>query len=106
MNQKQISEVPNPGHDLTYIARTAPGVTMNTDSQNTGGIQAGVPKFSILGMPGSSCSYTMDGMSITDSAQNFIADGSLGLVLGQNQIQDQPVISTGYSMRGIRGRPA
>ena len=26
MNQKQISEVPNPGNDLTYIAQTAPGV--------------------------------------------------------------------------------
>jgi len=97
MNQRQISEVPNPGNDLTYIAQTAPGVIMNTDSQNTGGIQAGVPNFSILGMPGSSYSYTMDGMSITDNAQNFIAGGSLGLVLGQNQIQEATVISTGYS---------
>jgi hypothetical protein len=26
MNQKQISEVPNPGNDLTYIAQTVPGV--------------------------------------------------------------------------------
>src|SRR6266404_4545175 len=25
MTQKQISEVPNPGNDLTYIAQTAPG---------------------------------------------------------------------------------
>ena len=33
MNQKQISEVPNPGNDLTYIAQTAPGVIMNTDMQ-------------------------------------------------------------------------
>lgn len=32
MNQKQISEVPNPGNDLTYIAQTAPGVIMNSDS--------------------------------------------------------------------------
>jgi Carboxypeptidase regulatory-like domain len=33
MNQKQISEVPNPGNDLTYIVQTAPGVVMNTDVQ-------------------------------------------------------------------------
>ena len=33
ISQKQISEVPNPGNDLTYIAQTAPGVVMSTDIQ-------------------------------------------------------------------------
>src|SRR5579859_6358519 len=97
MNQKQISEVPNPGNDLTYIAQTAPGVIMNSDGGYTGGIQGGAPNFSILGMPGASYSYTMDGMSITDNGQNFIAGGSLGLVLGQNQVEEATVVSTGYS---------
>jgi hypothetical protein len=97
MNQKQISEVPNPGNDLTYIAQTAPGVIMNSDSGYTGGIQGGAANFSILGMPGSSYSYTIDGMSITDNGQNFIAGGSLGLVLGQNQVEEATVVSTGYS---------
>jgi hypothetical protein len=87
MSQKQVSEVPNPGNDLTYIVQTAPGVVMNTDSQSTGGIQNGAPNFSILGMPGSSYHYTVDGMSINDNGQNFVINGSLGLVLGQNQIQ-------------------
>jgi len=53
MNQKQISEVPNPGNDLTYIAQTAPGVIMNTDAQFGGGSQ-----FFILGMPSFSYLYT------------------------------------------------
>jgi hypothetical protein len=97
MNQKQISEVPNPGNDLTYIVQTSPGVVMNTDSQTTGGIQNGVPNFSILGMPGSSYHYTLDGMSITDSGQNLVIGGSLGLSLGQNQIQETTVVSTGYN---------
>ena len=97
LNQKQISEVPNPGNDLTYIAQTATGVIMNSDSGATGGIQGGAANFSILGMPGSSYSYTMDGMSITDNGQNFVAGGSLGLVLGQNQVEEATVISTGYS---------
>ena len=97
MNQKQISEVPNPGNDLTYNVQTAPGVIMNSDSGATGGIQNGAANFSILGMPGSSYSYTMDGMSITDNGQNFIAGGSLGLVLGQNQVEEATVVSTGYS---------
>jgi hypothetical protein len=97
MNQKQISEVPNPGNDLTYIVQTAPGVVMNTDSQSTGGIQYGAPNFSILGMPGSSYHFTLDGMSITDNGQNFIMGGSLALTLGQNQVQETTVVTTGYS---------
>lgn len=97
MTQKQISEVPNPGNDLTYIVQTAPGVIMNTDSQSTGGIQNGAPNFSILGMPGTSYHVTLDGMSITEDAGNFVATGSLGLVLGQNQVQETTLVTTGYS---------
>lgn len=48
MTQQQISEVPNPGNDLTYIAQTSPGAIMKTGTQCTG--CAG--NFSILGMPG------------------------------------------------------
>jgi len=32
MNQLQISQVPNPGNDLTCIAQTTPGAIMNTDT--------------------------------------------------------------------------
>jgi len=92
MNQKQISETPNPGNDLTYIVQTAPGVVMNTDSSiNTMG------NFSILGMPGASYQYTNDGMNENENGNNQSMGGSLGLVLGQNQIQETTVVSTGYS---------
>ena len=90
MNQKQISEVPNPGNDLTYIVQTAPGVVMNTDAQ------AGA-NFSILGMPGTSYRYTIDGLSDTDNTYNVQLVGSLFLLLGQNQIQEATVVSTGYA---------
>src|SRR3984885_733646 len=90
MNQKQISEVPNPGNDLTYIAQTAPGVVMNTDTQN--GFN-----YSILGMPGTSYLSTMDGANTNDNATNRSQSGSVGLALGQNQIQEATVVSTGYS---------
>jgi hypothetical protein len=93
MNQKQISEVPNPGNDLTYIAQTAPGAVMNTDT-------AGNPphiNFSILGMPGSSYLFTIDGANNNDNGSNGSLTGALGLVLGQNQIQEATVGSTGYS---------
>ncbi len=90
MNQKQISEVPNPGNDLTYIVQTAPGVVMNTDAP-------GGANFSILGMPGTSYLYTIDGMNNNDNSNNLNHSGVLNLLLGQNQVQEATVVSTGYS---------
>src|SRR2546426_1128375 len=92
MGQKQISEVPNPGNDLTYVVQTAPGVVMNTDSSNNT-----LGHFSILGMPGTSYQYTNDGMNENENSGNQSMAGSLGLVLGQNQIQEATIVSTGYS---------
>jgi hypothetical protein len=91
MNQTQISEVPNPGNDLTYIAQTAPGAVMNTDGGYYGG------NFSILGMPGLSNRFTLNGMNDNDDAINISQSGALGLLLGQNQIQEATVVSVGYS---------
>jgi hypothetical protein len=90
MNQKQISELPNPGNDLTYIAQIAPGAVMNTDTQ-------GNANFSILGMPGTSYLYTIDGVNENDNAINLSVAGAVSLFLGQNQIQEATVVSTGYS---------
>ncbi|HWY59872.1 MAG TPA: carboxypeptidase regulatory-like domain-containing protein [Terriglobales bacterium] len=90
MGQKQISEVPNPGNDITYIAQTAPGAVMNTDNVYGG-------NFSILGMPTTSYLLTVDGMHINDNFSNTPLVGALGLLLGQNQIEEATVISTGYS---------
>ncbi len=89
MNQKQISEVPNPGNDLTYVVQTAPGVVMNTDIPSIG-------HFSILGMPGTSYLFTTDGIS-NNGPWNNPVPGALGLLLGQNEIQEATVVSTGYS---------
>src|SRR5439155_20022760 len=90
MSHRQISEIPNPGNDLTYIAQTAPGVVMNTDRQ-------GLANFSVLGMPGTSNLFAIDGMNNNDSGTNFNRAGALGLFLGQNQIQEATVVTAGYS---------
>ncbi len=90
MNQKQISEVPNPGNDLTYIVQTAPGVVMDTDIQ-------GLANFSILGMPGTSNLFTVNGMNDNDNGLNLNLVGSLNLLLGQNQVQEATVVTNGYS---------
>lgn len=39
----------------------------------------------------------VDGMNDTDNIGGFIFAGGLNLALGQNQIQEATVISTGYS---------
>lgn len=90
MSSKQISEVPNPGSDLTYIAQTTPGAVMDTDIQ-------GLANFSILGMPGTSNRFTLNGMNDNDNGLNFNLEGSLNLLLGQNQIQEVTIVSIGYS---------
>ncbi len=90
VTQKQVSEVPNPGNDLTYIAQTTPGAVMNTD----GGI---LSKFSILGMSGFSYGFTLDGMSLTENTLNVVRGGALGITLGANQVEEATVVTTGYS---------
>jgi hypothetical protein len=93
MNQEQVSEVPNPGNDLTYIAQTAPGAVMNTDNGSAGYLS----KFSILGMPGFSYALTVDGISITNNYINSVRGGPLGLTLGANQTEEATVVTSTYS---------
>ncbi len=90
ITQKQISEIPNPGNDLTYIAQTTPGAVMNTDGGS-------MSKFSILGMPGFSYDFRVDGMSITENTLNVVRGGPLGLTLGANQIQEATVVTSACS---------
>ncbi len=86
MNQKQISEVPNPGNDLTYIAQTAPGAIMNTDdapAQNA----STTGNFSILGMPGTSNLFTL---KRNEQQQHSVeADGVLGCFTPDNARTDR-----------------
>ena len=92
MNPEQIAEVPNPGNDITYIAQTAPGVVMNTDFGGNGN-----GNFSVLGMPGTSNLFTMDGMDLNDNRSGANLTGPSNMLLGQNQIQEATVVTIGYS---------
>ena len=102
-SQKQISEVPNPGNDLTYIAQTAPGAIMNSDGIGV----TGSGNFSILGMPGASNLFTLNGMNDNSSIEHHVngdlivantnISGVLGMLLGQNEVQEATVVSNGYS---------
>ncbi len=48
-------------------------------------------------MPGTSNIFTVDGMSENDNGLNINLAGSLNMLLGQNQIQEATVVTTGYS---------
>jgi len=93
MIQRQISEVPNPGNDLTYIAQTAPGAIMNTDTLGVGYLG----NVSILGMPGTSNLFTVNGMNDNNILANTNNSGVLGMMLGENEVQEAAIVSYGYS---------
>jgi len=94
----QIQNVPNPGGDITYIAQTAPGITMNN---STGG---GYGNFSAFGLPGTSNLFTVNGNDYNDAFLNLNNSGSSNLLLGGNELQEVAVVSNAYT--GQYGRQA
>ncbi|HEY6971837.1 MAG TPA: carboxypeptidase-like regulatory domain-containing protein, partial [Candidatus Angelobacter sp.] len=88
-SQEQISQVPNPGNDLSAIAQSAPGVVMNT--------QSGFGNFSSFGLPGTSNLFTIDGMNDNDPFLNLNNSGATNLLLGANDVSEATVTNNGYS---------
>jgi hypothetical protein len=97
METAEIENLPNPGGDLTNIAQTAPGVTMNT----TGG---GYGNFSAFGLPGTANLFTLNGNDYNDPFLNLNNSGASNLLLGSNEIQEVAVVSNAYT--GQYGRQA
>ena len=88
-NQNTIANSPNGGNDLTYIAQTTPGATMNT-----GG---GYGNFSVYGLPATSNVFTVNGENDMDPYLNLNNSGATNLMLGRNDLQEATVISNAYS---------
>src|SRR5260370_26530424 len=95
---KQIQEVPNPGGDVTYVAQTAPGVTMRSAA---GG---GFGNFSTFGLPGPSNLFTINGNDYNDPFLNLNNTWPSNLLLGGNELQEVSVVNNGYT--GQYGRQA
>lgn len=95
---KQIQNIPNPGGDVTYIAQTAPGVTMNN---STGG---GYGNFSTFGLPATSNLFTINGNDYNDPFLNLNNSGASNLLLGGNELQEVAVVNNAYT--GQYGRQA
>jgi Carboxypeptidase regulatory-like domain len=88
-NAREISEVPNPGNDLSFVAQTAAGSVMNTGS--------GFGNFSSFGVSASSNLFTLDGMYDNDPFLNLNNSGATNLLLGNNEVQEATVVTNGYS---------
>jgi hypothetical protein len=88
-DQRQLSETPNPGNDLTAIVQTAPGVVMNT--------AGGLGNFSDHGVGAASNLFTLDGMDDNDPFLNLNNSGATNLLLGANDVQESTIVSSGYS---------
>ena len=89
INQTQITELPNPGNDITYFAQVASGSVMNTN-----GVYG---NFSSYGLPGTSNLFTLDGMDDNDVFLNLNNSGATDLMLGQNEIAEASVVSSSYT---------
>ncbi|HWO32316.1 MAG TPA: carboxypeptidase regulatory-like domain-containing protein, partial [Candidatus Acidoferrum sp.] len=85
----QITQVPNPGNDLSYIVQTSPGAVMNT--------QGGYGNSATFGLPATSNLFTVDGMDENDPFLNLNNSGATNLLLGQNDIDQATVVNNGYS---------
>lgn len=89
VTQQQVSNVPNPGNDLSAIAQLAPGVIMNT--------QGGFGNVEAFGLPATSNLFTMNGMDDNDPFLNLNNSGASNLLLGSNEIQEADVVTNGFS---------
>ncbi len=93
----QLQSLPNPGGDLTFVAQTTPGATMNT--------QGGYGNFSVNGLPGTSNMYTVNGGYEGDPYLNVGNSGASNLLLGNNDVDTVTVTTNGYdvSFGGLAG---
>ena len=88
-NQTQIANQPNGGNDITYIAQTAPGVSMNTGM--------GYGNFQTSGLPATSNLFTVNGENDMDPYLNLNNSGATNLTLGKNDVQEATVVTNAYS---------
>ncbi len=88
-SQSLINNTPNGGNDITYVAQTAPGVTMN--------VGGGYGNFETSGLPATSNLFTVNGENDMDPYMNLNNSGATNLTLGRNEVQEATVISNAYS---------
>lgn len=88
MSDQLIALAPNGGGDLSYIAQTAPGSSMNT--------QNGFGNFSSFGLPANTNNFTVNSMPENDPFLSINNSGATNILLGQNDVSEATVVTNGY----------
>src|SRR5580692_4540607 len=87
--QTMIDNSPNGGNDITAIAQSAPGVTINSGQ--------GFGNFNSYGLPSTSNLFMVNGENSMDPFLNVNASGASNLLLGKNDVQEATVVNNAYS---------
>ena len=85
---QQLAQLPAAGGDITNIAFTVPGVTVN--------VTGGFGNFNINGLPGTSNLFTVNGENDMDPYFNINNSGASNLTIGANELQEATVIGNPY----------
>jgi len=85
---EQLAQLPSAGGDITTVAFTVPGVTVN--------VTGGYGNFNINGLPGTSNLFTVNGENDMDPYFNINNSGASNLTIGQNELQEATVIANPY----------
>src|ERR1019366_7187381 len=85
---EQLAQLPAAGGDITTVAFTVPGVTVN--------VTGGYGNFNINGLPGTSNLFTVNGENDMDPYFNINNSGASNLTIGQNELQEATVIANPY----------
>src|ERR1039458_1080999 len=86
---QQLAQLPAAGGDITTIAYTVPGVTVNVTN--------GYGNFSLNGLPGTSNLFTVNAENDMGAYFNINNSGASSLTVGQNELQEATVIANPYA---------
>jgi hypothetical protein len=96
---KTISNLPNAGSDLTFVAQFAPGALMNTaGSSNDAKASGGYGNVEFNGLPATSNGYILDGYDTNDPWLGLNIGLSTNLVLGLDAVDQVTVNTNSYSV--------
>ena len=96
---KTISNLPNAGSDLTFVAQFAPGALMNTaGSSNDAKAPGGYGNVEFNGLPATSNGYIIDGYDTNDPWLGLNIGLSTNLVLGLDAVDQATVNTNSYSV--------
>jgi hypothetical protein len=91
-SERDLTEIPNPGSDMSHVAVIAPGAIMNVGASNT--YAGGNVEFN--GLSSVANDFRVDGLDANDSWENLNRSGATGLQLGLASIQEASVNTEGY----------